>query len=109
NFELLTGLGYPHLTGRWYAMDYTNENLDPGDPNGPGSGSGGGPGLAGMPGTRGRTILQSSDLGVITTPTDKDLYMFRALYTGYAEVWVNTTQLEDTFLEGMAETEDGDP
>ena len=40
----------------------------------------------GVPGSRGRLIFDMSDLGIIQSPTDTDLYQFRALYTGMAEV-----------------------
>lgn len=65
--------------------------------------------FVGNPGTRGRVIFQISDLGLIQTPNHTELYQFRALYTGMAEVRIATTQITDEFFEGIANTEHGDP
>jgi len=65
--------------------------------------------LHGTPGTRGRVVFQISDLGIIQTATDTDLYQFRAIYTGTAEIRLNTTQLNDEYWEDIVQTEDGDP
>lgn len=65
--------------------------------------------FVGDPGSRGRVIFQISDLGQITSPTDTNLFQFRALYTGTAEVRLSTTQITDTYFEQEVQTEDGDP
>ncbi len=64
--------------------------------------------LHGTPGTRGRVIFQISDLGIIQTPQDTDLYQFRALYSGTAEVRLATTQITDEYFEDVVQTEAGD-
>jgi hypothetical protein len=93
------------LLARAYAMDFAY----PGD-GGAGAGAQTDPdAFRGNPGSRGRTLLQMSDLGTIKHPLDTHLYQFRALYDGYAEVRINTTNLADGFWQGSVETEDGDP
>lgn len=62
----------------------------------------------GSPGTRGRVIFEMSDLGNIQGIRDTQLYKFRALYTGTAEIRVNSTNLADEFLGVVGETEGND-
>lgn len=105
-FTARTGSFDPVLLGRGYSMDRIDDNGS--DP--PGAGMGAMiDNFVGTPGTRGRLIFHSSDLGNLTSPTDADLYQFRALYTGTAEIRINTTDLADEFWEGSVQTEDGDP
>ncbi len=86
------------LSGRGYAMNVPS-------PVPPPAGTGATvDDLVGSAGSRGQLILQMSDLGNLTSPTDTDLYQFRALYTGTAEVRLNTTDLADEYWEGQVRT-----
>lgn len=80
-------------------------------PNPPIAGSGAGVSdpFDGTPGTRGRVMFEVSDLGNIQTIGDTQLYKFRALYTGTAEVRLQTTQITDEFFSVVGETEGNDP
>lgn len=51
----------------------------------------------------GVAVLQQSGLAGIEHPLDNDIYTFRATATGYAEIRVNTTQLNDWFDEWIAD------
>jgi hypothetical protein len=53
----------------------------------------------------GVAILQESGLAGIEHPLDNDIYTFRATGTGFAEVRINTTQLNDFFSEWIADGE----
>lgn len=106
-FTGATGNGSAVLQGRVFA---DNLPLNVPDQTGAGTGGGRGPGVfQGRPGTKGRAVLQMSDLGVIQSPTDADLYQFRAIYTGTAEIRINTTNLTDEFWEGIANTDQNNP
>jgi hypothetical protein len=93
--------------GRTYFANLKTPEVPPPPPQA-GAGANG-TDLMGGPGSRGRVIFRMSDLGVIQSPTDTNLYQFRALYTGTAEVRIGTTQISDEFFEGIVESEDGDP
>jgi hypothetical protein len=101
--------GGPHFTVRGRAMDYTIQNLPTSETGPLGMGAAVGPGTVATPGTRGRAIIETHDLAQLTSVTDKDLYMFRAIHSGYAEIVINTSQLDDRWFEAQGETEDGDP
>jgi hypothetical protein len=51
----------------------------------------------------GVSVLRQSGLAGIEHPLDNDLYTFRAASSGWAEVRINTTQLEDWFDEWIAD------
>lgn len=103
----LSNTGNAPMLGRAFAMNYEHPPLDE---FGPGSGAATHEtNLWGDPGSRGTTLLRMSDLGTISHVLDAHLYQFRALYTGTAEIRINTTDLQDGFWEGMVETMDGDP
>jgi hypothetical protein len=111
----------PPMSGWWTGSSPTNSPLlarasamnflyPPVDEYGPGAGARTDPNqFRGAPGSRGRTLLQMSDLGTIMHPLDAHLFQFRALYDGFAEVRINTTDLLDGFWHGSVETEDGNP
>lgn len=103
-FTAVPGIGAAGINlGRAY---FANLN----GPNPPPAGAGASSNnFIGNPGSRGRVIFRLSDLGELQSPTDTDLYRFRALYTGTAEVRIATTQITDEFFEGIVQTEDGDP
>lgn len=50
-------------------------------------------------------VLQESGLAGIEHPLDNDLYTFRAASSGYAEIRINTTQLQDWHYEVIADGE----
>lgn len=100
-FTAVAGAGNGINLGRAYWMD-----LQVPPPPGTGANS---TQFVGTPGSKGRLILQISDFAVITRVDTTHLYKFRALYDGFAEVRVNTTQIADEFFDANIETEDGDP
>ncbi len=62
--------------------------------------------LAGAPfDNTGVTVLRESGLAGIEHPLDNDLYTFRAAASGYAEVRINTTELNDWYEEWIADGE----
>ncbi|MFN0132363.1 MAG: hypothetical protein ACKVW3_07530 [Phycisphaerales bacterium] len=101
-YTVRTGNFTAPLLGRGYSFDKVNDDM---------LGAGMGADVedfVGTAGSRGRVIFQLSDLGNLTSATDADLFQFRALYTGTAEVRVNTTDLADEFWEGSIDTEERD-
>ncbi|MBK7404724.1 MAG: hypothetical protein IPJ41_08835 [Phycisphaerales bacterium] len=56
-------------------------------------------------GAFGTVVLRESGLAGIEHPLDNDLYTFRAASSGYAEIRINTTALQDTFYESIADGE----
>ncbi len=53
----------------------------------------------------GVAILQESGLAGIEHPLDNDIYTFRAAGTGFAEIRINTTELNDWYNEWIADGE----
>lgn len=97
-FTLATGNGTPIMNGRGFAMNIPA-------PVPPPAGTGATVNnVLGTPGSRGQLLLRMSDFGVITSPTDTHLYQFRALYTGTAEVRINTTNIADEWFEAGVRT-----
>jgi hypothetical protein len=102
-----TGNGTPVMHGRGFAMNVISPVPPPG--TNPPAGTGATVNnLVGVPGTRGQLLLRMADLGLLTSATDADLFQFRALYTGYAEVRLNTTALADEFWEAQVQSFDQD-
>lgn len=57
------------------------------------------PAFTASTGNNGFMLLNVSDYGIISTVTDTNLYQFRALRDGTAEVRINTTQIQSEFAE----------
>lgn len=83
--------------GRGRAGNFTNPNMPP-PPNGAGAFFDPEQ-FNGSPGNNGYLLLAKSDLGLISTVGQTDLYQFRAVTSGTAEIRINTTNVQDQYFE----------
>lgn len=87
--------GFAPTLGRGRAINYPADGQTAG-----GTGATFNPGtFIGSPGTNGALIMERSDYGILPTPSSTDLFQIRALYSGTAEVRINTTGIDDSYAE----------